>query len=115
MTTKYTGIKKMWADMGYQGEELKISLDKEFAIDLEIVKRPRTRFWVHKDADPEALPRVESGFIVQPRRWVVERTFGWLGRYRRLSKEYDLLGSSTENNIYLALNRLILRRFYAFS
>jgi putative transposase len=70
------------------------------------------RFWVHKDISIEELPQVESGFKIQPRRWVVERTFGWLGRYRRLSKEYDLLNSSSENNIYMALNRLILNRFY---
>lgn len=113
MITKYSNVKKMWADMGYLGKELKVSLYNEFGLDLEIVKRPRTRFWVHKDADLESLPKIEDGFKVQPRRWVVERTFGWIGRNRRLSKEYDLLGGSTENNIYMALNRLILRRFCA--
>jgi putative transposase len=107
---KYHNIKKMWADMGYQGKELKASLDKDFGIDLEVVKRPACRFWVHKDKPTELLPIRESGFKVEPRRWVVERTFAWIGRNRRLSKEYDLLESSTENNIYMSLNRLILRR-----
>jgi putative transposase len=113
MVKKYPRVKKMWADMGYQGKELKASLGKDFGIDLEIVKRPPCRFWLHKDADLSLLPQIESGFKVQPRRWVVERTFGWLGRNRKLSKEYDLLASSTENNIYMSLNRLILRRFCA--
>jgi putative transposase len=113
MVQKYTGVKKMWADMGYVGEDLKASLAKEFGIDLEIVKRPGRRVWVHKDTPIEELPKVESGFKVQARRWVVELSFGWFGRYRRLSKEYDLLQKSTENNIYMALTRLILKRLYA--
>ena len=112
MVKKYSNVKKMWADMGYVGKDLKTALCEEFGIDLEIVKRPGRRFWVHKDIPIEELPQVESGFKIQPRRWVVERTFGWLGRYRRLSKEYDLLTSSTENNIYMALTRLILKRLY---
>ena len=112
MVKKYSNVKKMWGDMGYVGKDLKTALCKEFGIDLEIVKRPSRRFWVHKDIPIEELPQVESGFKIQPRRWVVERTFGWLGRYRRLSKEYDLLTSSTMNNIYMALTRLLLKRLY---
>ena len=112
MVKKYSNVKKMWADMGYVGKDLKASLAKEFGIDLEIVKRPGRKFWVHKNTPIEELPQEESGFKVQARRWVVERTFGWFGRYRRLSKEYDLLTSSTENNIYMALTRLILKRLY---
>ncbi|MDE5064312.1 transposase, partial [Wolbachia endosymbiont of Drosophila tristis] len=52
-------------------------------------------------------------FKVQPRRWVVERTFAWVNRNRRLSKEYDLLTTSTENFIYLAMSRVMLKREYA--
>ncbi|MDX5496733.1 MAG: transposase, partial [Wolbachia endosymbiont of Nomada fabriciana] len=47
------------------------------------------------------------------RRWVVERTFAWVNRNRRLSKEYDLLTTSTENFIYLAISRVMLKREYA--
>ena len=50
------------------------------------------------------------GFAVQPRRWVVERTFGWLGRYRGLSKDYEALPESEEAWIYLAMTHLMLRR-----
>ncbi|WP_447933253.1 IS5 family transposase [Wolbachia endosymbiont of Dactylopius coccus] len=75
MRKKYTNVRKMWADMGYQGKELKDYVKIEHNIDIEIVKRPPCRFWVHKDTPPELLPKVEPGFKVQPRRWVVERTF----------------------------------------
>ncbi len=76
----------MWADMGYQGRNLKNHIKEEYDIDIEIVKRPPCRFWVHKDTPPELLPTREQGFKVQPRRWVVERTFAWVNGiegYRR--------------------------------
>jgi hypothetical protein len=44
------------------------------------------------------------------RRWVVERTFAWLGRYRRLSKDYEFLPQSSQAIIYLAMTRLMLKR-----
>ena len=49
-------------------------------------------------------------FTVLKRRWVVERTFAWLGNYRRLSKDYEFLPATEENFIYLAMSRLMLRR-----
>ena len=107
---KYDNLKKMWADMGYQGENLQNEIKEEYNIELEIVKRPRCRFWVPKDTPLDQLPNIEPGFKIQPRRWVVERTFAWLGRNRKLSKEYDLLSSSTENIIYLAMSKLLLNR-----
>ena len=58
----------------------------------------------------EEKPR---GFLVLPRRWVVERTFAWLGRNRRLSKDYERLCETTETWIYLAMTRLMLRRLTA--
>ena len=60
MVKKYKNVKKMWADMGYIGKDLKASLAKEFGIDLEILKRPSRRFWAHKDTPIEELPQVES-------------------------------------------------------
>jgi len=113
MSKKYSTITKMWADMGYTGKELKEHIKEHYNIDLEIVKRPACRFWVHKDTPAELIPSREAGFKLEPRRWVVERTLAWLGRNRRLSKEYEYLTTSTENLIYLAMNRLILRRQYA--
>jgi len=61
---------------------------------LEIVKRD-------KDA---------KGFQVLPRRWVVERTFAWLCRYRRLSKDYEVLTETSEAMIYAAMVHLLVRR-----
>ncbi|MDB4947743.1 MAG: Mobile element protein, partial [Gemmatimonadetes bacterium] len=54
--------------------------------------------------------RTDKGFKVLPRRWVVERTFAWLGQYRRLSKDYEQLTTSSEAMIYLAMIQLMLRR-----
>ncbi len=51
-----------------------------------------------------------AGFTVQPRRWVVERTFGWLGRCRRLSKDYEADPATSETWIALAMCALLLRR-----
>jgi putative transposase len=114
MIDKYGAIEKMWADMGYQGKDLRDKINQRYKIDLEIIKRPQRRFWVHQDTPLELLPAPEEGFKVQPRRWVVERTFAWLGRNRRLSKEYEFDTDSSVNFIYLAMNRLILRRQSAF-
>jgi len=60
----------------------------------------------------EVIKRTEEtvGFVVLPRRWVVERTFAWLGRYRRLSKDYEQLPETSEAMIYAAMVRIMLRR-----
>ncbi len=55
----------------------------------------------------------QKGFVVLPRRWVVERTFAWLTQCRRLSKDYDELPSSSEAMIYIAMTRLMVRRLAA--
>jgi putative transposase len=54
-------------------------------------------------------PPIVSPFAVVPRRWVVELTFAWLGRYRRLSKDYEHLTTTSATVIYLAITRLLLR------
>jgi transposase len=61
---------------------------------LEIVKRPKER----------------KGFVVLPRRWVVERTLGWLSRYRRLSKDYEERPESEEAIILIAMINLMVHR-----
>jgi transposase len=73
---------------------------------LEIVERPRRWGWYPVDVEPPPIP----AFTVLPRRWVMERTIAWIGRYRRLSKEYEYLPESSEAMIYLAMSRLMLRR-----
>ena len=51
-----------------------------------------------------------TGFVVQPRRWVVERSLGWLGRWRRLSKDYEALPEVSEAMVTLAMIRFMLHR-----
>jgi putative transposase len=85
-------LAKLWADGGYRGQ-LVTWVRNHLEVALEIVKRdPNTR-----------------GFAVLPRRWVVERTFAWLGRFRRLSKDFEREISSSEGMIYLASIRTLLR------
>ena len=54
-----------------------------------------------------------KGFVLLPKRWVVERTFGWFGKYRRLSKDYEYLTSSSEAMIYVAMIHIMVRRIEA--
>ena len=87
-------IKKIWADGTYRGEEFIQWVKDQFGCVLEVVQKKNTG----------------NGFEVLPRRWVVERTFAWLGRSRRLSKEYERKPTSSAGQVYLASSRLMLRR-----
>jgi putative transposase len=101
---------KVWADSAYQG--LKKWLKETLGWDLEVVKHWWTGVrwvWVPEGQEPPVLD-LPAGFQVLPRRWVVERTFGWLGRNRRLSKDYEFLPETEEAFIYLGMVRLMLRR-----
>ena len=73
----------------------------------KIVKRSRRWVRVPRDEEPPPYP---VGFIVLPRRWVVERSFSWLGQNRRMSKDYERLPESSEAFIYVAMTRLMVRR-----
>ena len=68
--------------------------------------------WERLGCRLEIVPRVagQRGFAVLPRRWVVERTLGWLGRQRRLSKDYEELPESSAAWVQIAMSRLMLRR-----
>jgi len=110
--SKYPSLSKARADMGYQSNKLKDYIQHKYGIELEVVKRPPSSFWIHKDTPIDQIAVREPGFKVQARRWVVERTFAWINRNRRLAKEYDMLLDSTESLIYLSLSRLMLRREY---
>ena len=100
-----------WVDAAYRGPFLGW-VQAQTGITLEVVERRDgggKRRWLPADADPPVVPR----FAVVPRRWVVERTFGWLGRFRRLSKDYEYLPVTSERFIYLAMSRILLRRLTA--
>ena len=87
-------LQLIWADGGYSGVEFINWIKEKFLWVLEIVKRSDD----------------VKGFVLIPRRWVVERTFSWLYNYRRLSKDYERLPQTSESLIYLAMIRLMLRR-----
>ena len=85
-------VRHIWADGGYAGTLVEWTL-KLWRCTLEIVKRNELHM-----------------FKVLPRRWVVERTFGWLGRYRRLNRDYERQAKTGESMVYLAMIRLMLAR-----
>jgi putative transposase len=98
-------LQHLWADMGYRGEFL-TWIKEQLGWSVEIVQRPRKWGRYPVGVEPPPLPV----FTVLPRRWVVERTLAWIGRYRRMSKEYDYLPESSEAWIYAAMSRLMLKR-----
>ena len=87
----FPGLKVIFADGGYAGK-LVSWVGQIAAFVLKIVKR------------------TDKGFQVLPKRWIVERTFAWLYKYRRLSKDYERHITSSENMIRLAMIHLMLRR-----
>ena len=114
LSRKFKTLKKLWADMRYQSKDLKEKASS-YDIDLEIVRRPPSRFWVPGDIKnvEEYLKSlgidISGGFKVLPRPWVVERTFAWIGRYRRMSKDYEFLPHTQETFMYLALTKTMLK------
>jgi transposase len=91
---RFASLKKAIADGGYQGQATADAVQDEAGIPLEIVKRSDKA----------------KGFQLLPKRWIVERTYGWLGRCRRLAKDYENLSRSHVGFIILAMIRLMLRR-----
>lgn len=90
---RFARLTKLFADGGYQGR-METVVSQVFGWVLEIVKR-----------SPEA-----KGFEVLPKRWIVERTLAWLGRNRRLSKDYEERTESSEAMVQIAMIHLMLRR-----
>ncbi len=98
LKTKHWRLKKIWADTRYRGELIE---------------------WVHNVRQGRGHRRIEleivakaagTRFVVLPKRWIVERTFAWLGRSRRLSKDYEALCETTEAWIFIAMIYLMTRR-----
>ena len=91
----YPFLRKLFADAGYQGPKFRDALAKAIpGMSVEIVKRSDRA----------------SGFEVLPKRWVVERTIGWLNRCRRLAKDFEDLSRNALAFIRLASIRLMLRK-----
>jgi putative transposase len=90
----YPRMKKIWADSQFGKNGLPEWAQAEAGVELEIVKRPEGT----------------KGFVVQAKRWIVERTLGWLNGYRCLSKDYEATTRSSETMIYLVMINLMLHR-----
>ena len=88
-----TRLEKIWADGGDAGQLVE-STPQEFGWKLEIVKRSDD----------------QSGFVVLPHCGIVERTFGWLGRFRRLCREHEATTASSRTDVHLCLTHIMLRR-----
>ena len=90
---RFARLVKLFADAGYSGAPLKAVM-LTFGWVLEIVRGVVG----------------QKTFEVQPKRWIVERTFGWLNRYRRLSKDYEELPETSEVMILIAMTHLMVKR-----
>ena len=93
---QFSRMRLLWADQAYLGDLVDSvwALRPRRKVRLEIVKRPEGT----------------KGFLLLPKRWIVERTFAWLGRYRRLSKDYEYLTQTSEAMIRVAMIHLMVRR-----
>jgi len=108
----FTRMKKVWLDQGYTGKGRKW-IEQEMGWEVEIVRHAWSGIrgvWAPKDVEINWDEIIPPGFHVLPRRWVVERTFAWIGRNRRMSKDYEYLTSSSESMICLTMIRLMVRR-----
>lgn len=92
LADRFPNLALIWADGAYQAAVDWVAYS--FWVVLWIVEKPSD----------------QQGFAVLPRRWVVERTFAWLGKYRRFSKDYEALTMTSENWVYLAMSHVMLRR-----
>jgi putative transposase len=92
----FTRLRCIWADGAYaEGLEIWVTLLRRYRkVRLEIIKRSDQA----------------KGFIVLPKRWIVERTFGWFGKYRRLSKDYEYRTDTSEAMLSVAMMHIMVRR-----
>ncbi len=94
---KLSRLEVVWVDQGYSGQR--------FAQAVQQVCGEQVRV--------EVIERQSKGFEILPKRWIVERTFGWLNRFRRLSKDFELYAEMSEAMIFGSLIRLMTRRMAA--
>jgi transposase len=90
-------VEVAFVDQGYTGEQPAQAAEAQ-GIRLEVVK----------------LPTAKHGFVLLPRRWVVERSFGWMARFRRLARDYERLPETLAGLHFLAFAMLMLKRFITF-
>jgi transposase len=95
VSRKSPWVKLAFVDGGYAGDETARAAFEASRIRISVVRR---------------TDRAVKGFIVLPKRWIVERTFGWLNRARRLAKDFETLIESAQAWLLLALTSLLVRR-----
>ena len=97
---KVTGdsVELIYVDQGYTGEKPAEDA-KKHGIKLEVVK----------------LPQAKRGFVLLPRRWVVERSFAWMARFRRLAKDYERISTTVAGMHFVAFACLMLKRMLSES
>jgi len=91
---RFNWLELVWADGGYNARQVNEAVAREPSLRIEIIKRSDDM----------------KGFVVLPRRWVVERTFSWFGRNRRLAKDYENLAATLTTFVTLAAIQLGIRR-----
>ena len=91
---EFPNLKVLWGDSAYNRYDLPEWTEEHRRYTLHILSRPEG----------------SRGFVLVPKRWVVERTFGWLGRYRRLSKDFERRSDSAEAMVKIAAIHLMLQR-----
>ena len=91
---RFSWLELVWADGGYNARQVKDTVAAIPSLRMEIVKRTDDM----------------KGFVVLPRRWVVERTFSWFGRNRRLAKDWENLAETLNAFVILAAIQLAIRR-----
>jgi len=114
-------LKHLWLDAGYEGRGRRWA-EEVLGLSVEVVRKPPkpmpekvAQIWAQewakegKKVDWERFTPPQ-GYVALPRRWVVERTFSWLGQNRRMSKDYERLCASAEAFVYMAMIRLMVRR-----
>ena len=84
----------IWVDSGYSAKKFILFVKNVFKITIEVIRRPTGT----------------KGFKILQRRWVVERTFGWINKFRRLSKDYEVKTGNSESFIYMAMISIMARR-----
>ena len=118
---RFARLSHLWVDAGYHGRGRRWA-EEAMGLSVEVVRKPKkpvpekvAEVWAEewakegKAVDWQKLmpPR---GFKVLPRRWVVERTFAWIGHNRRMAKDYERLCATGEAFVYAAMTRLMVRR-----
>src|SRR5258708_2041589 len=106
---QFERMEKVWVDQAYSGTG-KTWIEQQMGWTVEVVERSPRRGWIMTENQGLVWVTLPKTFEHLPRRWVVERTIAWIGRYRRLSKDYEYLMSSSEAMVYLTMLRLMLTR-----